>query len=701
MSYYIIVYIWEIIALLYFWINIFIRNKWTLFWKFFISSMIFYSIWLISYLIAYTTTYDKDILIIISKTIYWSWLLATYSMLFSIIHFWNKNRKINNYLKLIFLFICIFSITCIFSKLFISDMIYNNETQTYNEVFWFLYSFYYILYLIFLPILTITSYFKIKKLSKIDKIRFKYLSLSYLFFILNETVFLVVLPIFWLWYFQKEHVLFLLPFIFSILYITYKYNFLDVKLLLWKVVNYIFSLFISILILFLLKKYFLSLSPIFSKFWWIDKNFWIFDLILWILIFTITNFLVNKYIIWQSEYYYLSKEITKLKRKIAFINNLSSLNNLLNKEFSKLFKTNYVNIEIFKEKIWDLNWLKEYFLKDKSYKIFINDIVFIEENKNKFNYKKIELEITNKSYLIFRLINNKKDFIWIFKMWPKLFQDWYTQEEVDLLVDFVEFLIWHLKYIEIYSQIHELNVNLDKKIDEKTIEYNNLLNRQNDFISFASHEIKSPLWSCIFQFDCLIDDLKEKNIDDDVLESINELNKKLWKVWDLTKTIFSVQKFDLWKMKLFKQMVDLNFLLEDKIEFHEKSNVNISFVKQIKNNIWEINVDRIQFEQVLDNLINNAIKFCNKNEPKILIKAYKEKENIAIEVEDNWEWLSKEELEKIFDKYSTWESNSIWLWMWLYLCKKIVELHLWNISASIWKNLWWACFKIYIPKGID
>jgi hypothetical protein len=38
-------------------------------------------------------------------------------------------------------------------------------------------------------------------------------------------------------------------------------------------------------------------------------------------------------------------------------------------------------------------------------------------------------------------------------------------------------------------------------------------------------------------------------------------------------------------MKLFKQKIDLNFLLEDKIEFHQKSNINITFIKQIKNNI--------------------------------------------------------------------------------------------------------------------
>jgi signal transduction histidine kinase len=92
-------------------------------------------------------------------------------------------------------------------------------------------------------------------------------------------------------------------------------------------------------------------------------------------------------------------------------------------------------------------------------------------------------------------------------------------------------LILQLKHIEIYSEIQDLNINLDKKIDEKTIEYNNLLNKQTDFISMISHEIKSPLGSCIFQIDSIIDDLKSENCDKKyLLEELEILNTQLLNV---------------------------------------------------------------------------------------------------------------------------------------------------------------------------
>jgi len=58
-----------------------------------------------------------------------------------------------------------------------------------------------------------------------------------------------------------------------------------------------------------------------------------------------------------------------------------------------------------------------------------------------------------------------------------------------------------------YKDIHELNVNLDKKVDEKTMEYNNLISKQKEFISVVSHEMRSPITTAIFQTDCLIDDV--------------------------------------------------------------------------------------------------------------------------------------------------------------------------------------------------
>ena len=57
--------------------------------------------------------------------------------------------------------------------------------------------------------------------------------------------------------------------------------------------------------------------------------------------------------------------------------------------------------------------------------------------------------------------------------------------------------------------MQNLSINLDKKVDEKTIEYNNLLSKQKEFIAYVGHEIRNPITNSIF----LCDGLKEE-IDD-------------------------------------------------------------------------------------------------------------------------------------------------------------------------------------------
>jgi hypothetical protein len=55
-------------------------------------------------------------------------------------------------------------------------------------------------------------------------------------------------------------------------------------------------------------------------------------------------------------------------------------------------------------------YLKTYFEK-YNYQVFVNDIVFLEENKYKFDVNEIVQEINPKAFLIFPLVNNNKEFL--------------------------------------------------------------------------------------------------------------------------------------------------------------------------------------------------------------------------------------------------------------------------------------------------
>lgn len=110
----------------------------------------------------------------------------------------------------------------------------------------------------------------------------------------------------------------------------------------------------------------------------------------------------------------------------------------------------------------------------------------------------------------------------------KVFGDFYTREEISILRNFAYFVSSHIRYIQTYSELQEISLHLDQRVDEKTIEYNHLINRQKEFIEVISHEIKSPISAAIFQADSIIDDIESNSLTaDEIRSELHILNTQL------------------------------------------------------------------------------------------------------------------------------------------------------------------------------
>ena len=158
----------------------------------------------------------------------------------------------------------------------------------------------------------------------------------------------------------------------------------------------------------------------------------------------------------------------------------------------------------------------------------MNDFVFLEEQNNYINHTHIHREVSKDDFLILPIRSTSGYIIGLFKLGSKPLGDFYTKIEIDEIQSFSFFLEIHLKYIRTYTAMEDLSMNLDKKVDEKTIEYNDLINRQKEFIGIISHEIRSPIGSAIFQSDSIIDDLESSAIDKEkIKEELTILNKQL------------------------------------------------------------------------------------------------------------------------------------------------------------------------------
>lgn len=400
----------------------------------------------------------------------------------------------------------------------------------------------------------------------------------------------------------------------------------------------------------------------------------------------------------------LEKDLHLLEKSISETVDLIALKPLLKKELAKIFDTRIAGLEMYEE--WEnpkfFESIREYFREYSSERAFLNHETFIENIDDDSLKAKLQGMIPQDIAFIFPIFSTQGFHIANLILWVKNSWDAYIKDEIEFLKEFSFFVEIHLKYIRTYTLMHEFSALLDEKVDTKTIAYNNLINRQKEFIKVISHEVRSPLTSAIFQVESAIESLQGEGFQKkDVLTELEELRNQLVRTGWLISKLFSVEYYDNNNVSLFREAIHLPKFLEYEIELFSRTHQDITFLSQIDKNIGFVPIDKVQFQQVLTNLLDNAIKFASTTDSIVFLSANIDESKLIITVEDNGKGFSKASMKSIFDKYNTGSNKNIWLGLGLYLCRKIVTMHNGTIEASNSVRYWWACFTITIPISMQ
>lgn len=220
---------------------------------------------------------------------------------------------------------------------------------------------------------------------------------------------------------------------------------------------------------------------------------------------------------------------------------------------------------------------------------------------------------------------------------------------------------------------------------------------KNDLISNITHEFKTPIATvstaleAISNFNVLDD--KEKTQRYLAMSSI-----QLKKLHQMVEKLLETATLDSEQLVLKKENVDIVEMTEKIVQKHKllSNNKQITFATN-KQPVY-LHVDVFHFENVISNLIDNAVKYGG-NEIEINISSILKSTEISIN--DNGNGIDKSQQEKIFDKFyripkgNTHDVKGFGIG--LYYCKKIVEKHLGQLTLQ--SNKEQTSFKILIPNG--
>ncbi|MFT3936171.1 MAG: HAMP domain-containing sensor histidine kinase [Chitinophagaceae bacterium] len=235
-----------------------------------------------------------------------------------------------------------------------------------------------------------------------------------------------------------------------------------------------------------------------------------------------------------------------------------------------------------------------------------------------------------------------------------------------------------------YEQLKYRNSQLSQQavqIEEELFHTKLLDEKKNEFISVASHELKSPL-TTLKAFTQLAVDASRKEGSPTMTRYMEKIHGQVQKLQVLIQQLLDVSKIESGKMDYNKQSTGWNGYMED--------------ILPILNNLvpahkvhWtplekdhSLNMDGLRMEQVFTNIISNAAKYSSPG-TSIHIEGREQDGKLSISIQDEGIGIDEKNLEKIFQKYYR-DENVVGKYsgfgMGLYITSGIVEEH----GGRIW-----------------
>jgi two-component system CheB/CheR fusion protein len=217
-----------------------------------------------------------------------------------------------------------------------------------------------------------------------------------------------------------------------------------------------------------------------------------------------------------------------------------------------------------------------------------------------------------------------------------------------------------------------LDITVQKLLDEATIE---LLKKKDEFLSIASHELKTPITSLKAALQLLErttsknEELKTAHVF--VQKGIKQVNKLV----ELVNDLLDVTKIQSGKLELNRSQFNLCELIAECCGEQSLSATH-QLVVECATDI-ETFADRNRIEQVIVNLISNAIKY-SPEDTQVIVKVERMAQGIKLAVTDFGIGIAKDQQEFLFDRFYRVDENSpkySGLGLGLFISAEIVKRH--------------------------
>jgi signal transduction histidine kinase len=294
--------------------------------------------------------------------------------------------------------------------------------------------------------------------------------------------------------------------------------------------------------------------------------------------------------------------------------------------------------------------------------------------------------------------------LWTIRLWPTptWLDEMHTSlDEITLLTGLL--LTGLLALLSYFFQLarqraHQLQT-ANVKLQEEATEREQAQAVLADFMAMIVHDLRSPLSNVINILEMTKEGLFGSLHPDQATWLAKAENTTRNSV-DLISDFLDVSRLESGRIELRKEAVDLRHLIKASLENYSLAaqEKTILLKDEIDQSLPRVEADARRLEQVLSNLLSNALKFTPRG-GQIVVGAGCKNQHIEIRVKDTGVGIPPDEIGRIFEKYKQTSSGATseqkGTGLGLVICKMIVEAH----GGAIWaESDRGATFTFTLPR---
>jgi signal transduction histidine kinase len=228
-------------------------------------------------------------------------------------------------------------------------------------------------------------------------------------------------------------------------------------------------------------------------------------------------------------------------------------------------------------------------------------------------------------------------------------------------------------------------------LEADNLKYQKEVKARDDFLSIASHELKTPLSAMLLQIQTALHNIRTVSLANfsverlmNMLQSTEQQSKRLSK---MINDLLNVSLITTGRLELEKEEVDLTTLVKDVVErFSDKAEKEGSPIALHAHEPVVGDWDKLRISQAVTNLISNAIKYGNGK--PITIEVIKHKSMGRMTITDHGIGIPIDRQERIFERFERGVANHDYkgLGVGLYISQQIVNTHQGKIKLKSVQN---------------